>query len=407
MGRYRIFELELSEPLPTIVLGDDEIGYAPVARWKDQLVGFRMFPAAPGAAIGPDALAEIAEKYFNQQVLAAKAEMELAARHPAPDGPAPSLTIAICTRDRAARLERLLGSLAALPKRGFASATVLVVDNASSDSSTREAVERFPDMRYAFEPRGGLDFARNRALREADGDLLAFLDDDVVVDRGWLDGLYDAWRDNPDAGGATGLVLPFRLDTPSQIHFEGNGGFGRGFVKTEFRIERMENRLHPLAVGNLGAGCNMCFRRDLLLELGGFDDALDTGAPLPGGGDLDIFYRVLRSDHPMVYAPAYAVYHEHRETMDQLRRQYWSWGLGFMAYLEKSVRTDPAAKALIGPLMRWWFTDKAARLIKAAVRGRRDDLRFEWAEVQGGLQGMMGEYDRSRERVRRIAEAVG
>jgi hypothetical protein len=39
----------------------------------------------------------------------------------------------------------------------------------------------------------------------------------------------------------------------------------------------------------------MILRRDLLLEIGGFDEALDTGKPLPGGGDLDIFYRVIRA----------------------------------------------------------------------------------------------------------------
>ena len=50
MGRYRIIDLELSEPLPEIVLGPDEIGYALVARWRDRIVGFRMFPATAAIA---------------------------------------------------------------------------------------------------------------------------------------------------------------------------------------------------------------------------------------------------------------------------------------------------------------------------------------------------------------------
>lgn len=406
MASYRLFELELSEPLPELVLGPDEIGYAPIARWQGRLVGFRMIPAEPNATITPHALGEQVARHFTENLLAVKAEAELAARSPTPKSPPPSLTIAICTRDRAERLGRLLHSITQLPRSGFAEVTVLVVDNASSDQSTRQAVEAFAGFEYAFEPKGGLDFARNTALRTARGDLLAFLDDDVVVDRGWLDGLYSAWRDNPQAGGFTGLVMPFRLDTPSRIYFEEHGGFGRGFTKTVFGQERIGNTLHPLAAGNIGAGCNMAFRRELLVELGGFDDALDTGAPLPGGGDLDIFYRVLRSGRPIAYSPDYAVYHEHRETMEQLRRQYWSWGLGFMAYLEKTVRTDPAAKAKLGRMLGWWFTDKAASLTKAALKMRRDDFAFQAAELWGGVMGLAGEYDRSRERVRRIAEAA-
>ena len=405
MGRYRIIDLELSEPLPRIVLGPDEIGYALIARWRDRIVGFRMFPAAPGAVADETLQAQIG-KHFAENLLAAKAEAELAARlRPAPR-PAPTLTVAICTRDRPQRLERLLRSLHDLPPSEFRQVTVLVVDNASSDDSTRRAVEGFPAVRYVLEPKGGLDFARNAALRNAEGDLLAFLDDDVVVDRGWLNGLYRAWRDAPDAGGFTGLVLPYRLDTEAQIHFQAGGGFGRGCVRNEFRSERMENRLHPLAAGNLGAGCNMAYRRELLLELGGFDDALDTGAPLPGGGDLDIFYRVLRAGWPMVYEPSYAVYHEHRETIPQLKRQYWSWGLGFMAYLVKTRRTDPAARPLMGAMLRWWFGHQAMLLAKAAVKMRTRDFAFRAAELWGGVRGLAGEYDRSGARVRRIAEAA-
>ncbi|HEX5776328.1 MAG TPA: glycosyltransferase [Caulobacteraceae bacterium] len=405
MGRYRIVDLELSEPLPDVVRGPDEIGYALIARWRDRIVGFRMFPAAPGPVPEATLLAQIG-KYFTENLLAAKAEAQLAARAPASERPAPTLTVAICTRDRAERLERLLRSLHELPPSQFRQVTVLVVDNASSDDATRKAVEGFPAVRYVYEPKGGLDFARNAALQNAEGDLLAFLDDDVVVDRGWLNGLYKAWRNAPEAGGFTGLVLPYRLDTEAQIYFEERGGFGRGCVRNEFRLERMENRLHPLAAGNLGAGCNMAYRRALLVELGGFDEALDTGATLPGGGDLDIFYRVLRSGHPMVYEPSYAVYHEHRETIPQLKRQYWSWGLGFMAYLVKTKRTDPASRPQVGRMLRWWFGHQAMLLAKAAVKMRTRDFAFRAAELWGGVRGLAGEYDRSRKRVRSIAEAA-
>jgi glycosyltransferase involved in cell wall biosynthesis len=402
---YRLTEMELSRPITPIVLNELEDGVGLVARFKDRLVGFALRPARRGAVLAAE-LTALADDRFAAAVLKATAEDEIAARWPEPEPPtSPTLTVAICTKDRAQRLRRLLQSLEALDRpAGFAGVEVLVVDNAPSDEATHEAVAAFRGVRYVLEPKAGLNFARNAALQAATGDLLAFLDDDVVVDRGWLGGLHRAWRGCPGAGGFTGLVLPYRLDTEAQVHFETHGGFGRGFEPTDFRNERLGNVLHPVGAGILGAGCNMCFDRRLLLELGGFDEALDTGAPLPGGGDLDIFYRVLRAGRTMVYDPRYAVRHEHRETLPQLKRQYWTWGLGFMAYLTKCRRADPQLRARHRGIVWWWLVDRASAVLAAALRLRGRELVFAWAELSGGLQGMAGEYDRSAARSRRIRE---
>jgi len=146
----------------------------------------------------------------------------------------------------------------------------------------------------------------------------------------------------------------------------------------------------------------MAFDVALLRQLGGFDEALDTGAPLPGGGDLDIFYRVLRARRAIVYEPRYAVRHEHRETVAQLRRQYWSWGLGMMAFLVKSWRADPAYRQRQTALVRWWFLDQFKSLGMAVARRRSRDAWFRFAELVGGTQGLVGEYDRSQRRVAKI-----
>ena len=405
---YRLFEIELSEPLSPLQLGRDEDGLGVIARWQDRLVGFAMLPWAPGASVSAAELQRIADERFARLILVHKAEQELNDRGSIPpDPPPPTLSIAICTKDRAVRLARLLASLEVIRGGGaFAAVEVLVIDNAPSDASTREAVATFSHVRYVLEPKAGLDFARNAALHAAAGDCLAFLDDDVVVDRHWLEGLFAAWRSRPEAGGFTGLVLPYRLESEAQVCFETRGGFGRGFERQVFGAARFGNALHPVGAGILGAGCNMCFDRRLLLDLGGFDEALDTGAPLPGGGDLDIFYRVLRSGRPMVYEPTYAVYHEHREGLAQLKRQYWTWGLGFMAFLAKSRRADPALRRKQAAIVWWWLCDRGAAVARALRRRRARDLGFAWAELTGGLQGMAGEYDRSLTRVRAIREAA-
>jgi hypothetical protein len=203
--KYRLIELELSQPIQPIQLGPDEHGFGLMARWHDRLIGFRMFSAARGAQLTDAALERIADEHFAPAVLTAKVAAELERRsEPAPK--IPRLTVAICTKDRPNRLARLLASIAAIRDRShFSGVDVLVVDNASIDEDTRRAAYSWPNVRYVREPKPGLNFARNAALANARGDLLAFLDDDVVVDRDWLNGLAAAWRDAPHAGGFAGL----------------------------------------------------------------------------------------------------------------------------------------------------------------------------------------------------------
>jgi glycosyltransferase involved in cell wall biosynthesis len=403
---YKLVEIELSEPLTAIALSPNQDGCGLIARWHGRLIGFQLLALTPGASLSADRLKAIADEKFASAILAAKVEQELPIGPAISDSRRPRLSIAICTKDRAMRLSRLLDSLDRLvPEPTFADVEVVVVDNASVDSTTRDAVAQFPWMRYVFEPKAGLNFARNAAIAAATGDLLAYLDDDVVVDRDWLAGLAETWRSCPDAGGFTGLVLPYRLDTEAQVFLERRGGFGRGFRRLEYRLTRHGNPLHPVGAGILGAGCNMAFDRVLLIDLGCFDEALDTGAPLPGGGDLDIFYRVLRAGRTMVYGPRYAVYHEHRETIAQLRRQYWSWGLGMMAFLVKSWRADPVLHPLHSRMMRWWFVDQFRSLARALRRLKGREINFALAELWGGVMGLVGEYDRSQARVQAIRDA--
>ena len=155
-----------------------------------------------------------------------------------------------------------------------------------------------------------------------------------------------------------------------------------------------------------GTGANMAFRRDVLLQIGGFDEALDTGQPLPGGGDLDIFYRVIMSGHMLVYDPKYMVFHEHRRTLQALRRQYRSWGLCEMTFIEKSSKKDPSQSIKFRILKRQWFKFQVRYLIKS-LRGRYvlpPDMVA--AELWGGIVGLLGEYSRSQKRIEKIKRQI-
>lgn len=404
--RYLIHSIELKDPLPQLKTGADETGLALILRYCDRPIGLVLKSMEPNSLLSQPELEALLGQQVGEKLLREKILQELMTSATS-NSDFPSLTVAICTKDRPDNLKRCLASILPLQQPNLTEGPrfeILVVDNAPSDEQTRDLVATMPTVRYTREVLPGLDFARNRAVQEAIGELLSFLDDDVVVDRGWLLGLQEAWSENPDAGGFTGLVLPYELETKAQLIFEQRGGFRRGFEKLRYQGSTQDgNPLYPCGAGIFGAGCNMTFRRDVLLELGGFDDALDTGAPLPGGGDLDIFYRVVRAGYPLVYEPRYLILHQHRREMEKLQRQYWSWGSGFMAFVVKSYQHDPEQRNKLFRLVAWWFLRyQPQQLIDGYIGSRVLPPKMVWAELWGGVKGLFGEYGRSRQRIEQI-----
>jgi len=404
--RYRLADLELTEPLPALRLGPGEQGLGLLLRVGGRPADFLLREAAAGTGWDGRAL----EALISPERAIALRTAELRDRLAPPARPRPvDLTVAVCTHGRPDSLALCLRSLLAL-RGGEHAFELLVVDNAPPDAGTRELVAGLPEVGYAVEPRPGLDFARNRALAEARGAWVAFLDDDVEADRGsWLAGLEEALAENPDAGALTGLVLPAELETEAQIVFERRGGFRRGFAKLRYEGQAQPgNPLYPVGAGMFGAGCNMAVRREAALAMGGFDEALDTGPPLPGGGDLDIFYRTLRAGLPLVYEPRMLVRHRHRRDLAGLRRQYRTWGDGLIAFLAKTYVADPSQRAKVRAMIGWW-TAYELREVTRGIAGRgwgSPDLAA--AELAGGLAGLAsGTYGRSVRRVRAIRERHG
>jgi GT2 family glycosyltransferase len=403
-GSYTMVDVDVTEPLPTVTLSDTDTGVAVLVRKRGRPVNFFLTPVAPRAVVTAEHLGVLIGARTGIKLLQEAMREELTGR--TSPSLATTLTIAVCTRDRVEHLAPCLEALlkvrrAARP--GMPEIDVLVIDNAPSGPESRRLVESLPGVRYVREPAAGLDFARNRAVAEARGEFLAFVDDDVVLDDGWLEGFVDALVENPDAAAVTGLVLPYELSTKAQVIFERRGGFRRGFEKLRYSGPGLPgDDLYPCGAGIFGAGCNMAFRRDVLEKLGGFDDALDTGRPLPGGGDLDMFYRVVRAGHALVYEPKMLVFHKHRREHRALRRQYWTWGTGFGAFVHRSYRSDPEMRVRFLRLVVWWLYRQLAGVRRDL--GRPDVMAPELGmlELLGGVAGFTYKYPLSRRRTDRI-----
>ena len=391
-----MLEIELAEPFLPILLAEGHGGAHVLVRLKGRPVGrIWISRSKDGSFVEADVLKrKIAS---NISDTAAQALFSSIEKESGP-APMPDLTIAICTRNRAPLLGRCLKAILQLVG-GLDTVSVLVVDNAPSDPSTEELVRSFESVRYVLEPVPGLDFGRNRAISHSATKWLAFVDDDAVVDRGWLASLAEGIAQSPDAGAFTGPILPLVLDTEARLRFELAGGFGKGFTWQRFSSQRSGDAIHPANAGDFGTGASMALSTAALGELKGFDEALDTGPPLAGGGDLDIFYRLLRSGKRVVYLPGLVVHHEHRADMVGLRRQYFSWGLTITALMQKNMVSDPAMRPAHIRMLQSWLRSKLRELARACVGAGPRKPHLVLAELHGAVVGYFGEYERSQLRV--------
>jgi GT2 family glycosyltransferase len=301
-------------------------------------------------------------------------------RGPGLQDPVPPISVIVCTRDRAWALQQCLIALERLEDAPY---EVIVVDNASRSGETREMVAQTP-FRYVREDRPGLNWARNRGVEEARCDVIACIDDDVHVDPGWLRGVARAFQ-RPEVDAVTGLVLPAEMETLPQLLFEIYGGMGKGTKRRKFQRARMSS-FELIRAQDLGVGANMAFRRRVFEKFGGFDTALDVGTPAAGGGDLDMFQRVLVNGGTLCYEPSALVWHQHRRDMKGLRTQLYHNGRSYGVYLIKSWRSGDISRFRIGLYIVFrWMPWLVGRLGLGLVRRHRLPVRLLWAELWGAL----------------------
>lgn len=318
-----IRDIDLSVPLQAIDGLQEYSRVMLVLRWRGQIAG-RLFAPVAGGQLGASELAEIVRNGVSPPVWECWLRDALAYDpRPTSTGPPLTTTVAICTRERPDDLRRALAAVATLARQGH---DVLVVDNAPTSEASRRVVEDFPRVRYIREPRRGLNAARNRALREARGEIVAFTDDDAVPEAAWLEALLANFHD-PRVLCVTGLTLPLELDTEAQELFEQHSPFARGFRRRVFDGQRD----NPLHAGPIGAGANMALRRSVLARVGAFDERLDGGMPTRSGGDHEMFTRILTAGYRIVYDPAAVSWHRHRRSREELLDTLYGYGVGVYA----------------------------------------------------------------------------
>jgi hypothetical protein len=160
--------------------------------------------------------------------------------------------------------------------------------------------------------------------------------------------------------------------------------------------------------GKFGTGANMAFRRSLFDRIGLFDPALDVGTATNGGGDLEMFFRVLKAGHMLVYEPAAIVRHRHRREYAQLHTQLANNGIGFYAYLVRSAaayREERGAFLRLGLWWFWWWNVRRL-LLSFKPRGRKFPRDLILAELRGCFTGLR-RYTRAQVQAADVVRTFG
>lgn len=256
----------------------------------------------------------------------------------------PSVSLVLATAGDPALAARCVHSVLST---GYPELEILVVDNHPGTGNDALVALAGTDERvqYLREPVPGASRARNTGAAHATGDVLAFTDDDAVVDPGWLVELAAELAD-PGLDCVTGLVMPASLDTQAQAWFEAFGGFGKGFRRVAYGPDHpAPDPLYPLSPGVFGSGNNMAWRRESFRRVGGFDDRLGPGRRTKAGEDLDLFLRLILGGGRLTYTPHAVIWHEHRTTLDELRRQLRGYGTGLASmFLVHATRPGGAGE---------------------------------------------------------------
>jgi GT2 family glycosyltransferase len=217
----------------------------------------------------------------------------------------PTVSVVVCAYNAADSIDDCLTSLDALT---YPNAEVIVVNDGSRDD-TGAIARRHGNVKVIDVPNGGLSAARNIGLSAATGEIVAYTDADVRVDPDWLTYLVQPMLTSRVVGSGGPNIVP--ADDPFVAQCVARAPGGPTHVLFDDRIAE-----HV-------PGCNMAFRRDALLSIGGFNPVY-----LRAGDDVDICWRLQGKGLRIGFAPAALVWHHHRTTVKAYWRQQVGYGEG-------------------------------------------------------------------------------
>jgi len=284
----------------------------------------------------------------------------------------PGTSVIICSRGRPELLGDVIQS--ALAMRPLPAELVVVDQSEEPHPGLSASLDSFGvDLRYLWRPDRGLSRARNQGVLAATGDVLAFLDDDLRIQRDWLGKAAEALEElgpfhvltsqiRPGTPEVPGAWAPSTITDPERRSYSG-------------RQDR--DVLYP--------GC-MVIRRSVFDEVGWFDESLGVGTDLPAAEDNDFAYRLLAHGYTIDYRPEMVVIHRAWRDEGAMRRLRFDYGRGQGAFYVKHLmlREWSMARRILLDVVR--HLRRAVRRVASGDLARcRDDLEYVRGLGSGAL----------------------
>lgn len=231
-------------------------------------------------------------------------------------------------------------------------AVVLVDHDPAARVVARRVGREFADspvpVRIVPSDRRAAAHARNVGVADVATPVVAFLNDHVVPDPGWLDGLVRGFGRDDRVQCVTGPIMPASLDTAAQVRMHQLAWTGRDITARLFDLTEhaAEHPLYPYLAGVYGSGANFAVRRETFGELGGFDERLGPGTAVRRGEDDDLLIRMILAGHTVAYEPQALVVDHLRATDADLRSAVFGHGLGLGAALWKQAAGKEAKREM-------------------------------------------------------------
>ena len=230
------------------------------------------------------------------------------------------ISLVICTYNR----DKFIGeALDSLSKQSLSPAKfeIIIVNNNSSDNTEpvcKSFISNNPDLdiTYVIESNQGLSFARNRGIAEAKYEIITYIDDDAYAKPNFLELIYDYVNANPETAGIGGKVTPrYEIKEPDWMN-----KYLWGFVT---KID-LGDKIRPFRGKEYPAGCNMTYRKDLLEQIGGFNNKLKWRAD-----DKYINFKIREVSDKIIYIPLLEVEHtidDYRTSNENFRKLALKFG---------------------------------------------------------------------------------
>jgi len=219
----------------------------------------------------------------------------------------PKYSVVICTYNRAASLCRALQSMAA-QQFDASRFEVVIVDNNSSDDTEEQVADFIQNnpglqVRYFKESNAGVSYARNRGVRESQGEYIVFLDDDETVWNDFLSHLDAFFKAYPHALLCAEPVVPLYEGTPPHWLSPYTEAMLTGAYHKGEHVKYLKTSDYP------GTG-HATFKRELFFKYGDFNTGLGRkGSSLLGGEDKDFFLRLINNGVTCYYVPEATIFH--------------------------------------------------------------------------------------------------